>query len=262
MVWDDPQRGAKRVRPTPRGDAVLMYHSVGVPYPDGRTFENEEFRRHLEFLSEQFEVVRLPAVLEHHASERPRVAITFDGGYANFHENAYPVLREFDAPATVFAIPTRVGRVNDPPKSTIWTEWFDFMDADQLRTLVGDEMIEIGNKTLDHDRILPAIRDRSDLARQVNGGKEALESLLDIEVGSFCYPSGRYNDRSIAVVSEGHRLAVSTRPRFVRDGTDPMVIPRFDADAMDVATLGDRLTVSFERRARMRDRVNRVLGLS
>lgn len=239
-----------------------MYHSVGEPYPSGASFPPAEFRRHLSYLTERFEIVDLPTVLDVASADQPRVALTFDGGYANFYDRALPVLREFDAPATVFVIPERIGRRNPDPASTLWMEWFDFMTGPQLRELVADPLITLGNKTLDHRRVLPAIRSHEEVVTQVRGGKRRLEREFDTSVSRFCYPSGRFDGESRAVVRDCHEYAVTTCPRFVRDDIDPTLVPRWDADLIDADTLGRRLTRTNEWRVRLRDRLDRTLGVA
>ena len=91
-----------------RGVLVLGYHRIGVPAP--RAYDTalwsatqDEFDRQLSFVKRSAEVVSgddLPAAL---AARRGRhVALTFDDGYRDNHELAYPVLRAHGLPAVFF----------------------------------------------------------------------------------------------------------------------------------------------------------------
>ena len=91
-----------------RSVAVLMYHAV---WPDALPFENRcfvrerDFRSQVAFLAEHADVLT-PAVAHDRfrggAMEKPAVVITFDDGYQNNADVAFPVLAEYDLPATVF----------------------------------------------------------------------------------------------------------------------------------------------------------------
>lgn len=89
---------------------VLTFHRVR---PDGekaagRPMRNLEvaqsdFRRILEWMRARYEPQALGDWLGHAAPPaRPAFAVTFDDGWADNHEHAFPVLRELGIPATIF----------------------------------------------------------------------------------------------------------------------------------------------------------------
>ncbi len=94
--------------PTWRGVLVLGYHRIGAPVPGAHdtalwSATVDEFDRQLSFLERRADVVSgddLPAALE--APRGRHVALTFDDGYRDNHELAYPVLRANGLPAVFF----------------------------------------------------------------------------------------------------------------------------------------------------------------
>jgi lipopolysaccharide exporter len=94
--------------PTWRGVLVLCYHRIGRPGPgvhDPRLWSatQEDFDAQLQFLSRNVEVVsgdELAAALEEPRGRH--VALTFDDGYRDNYELAYPVLRAHGLPAVFF----------------------------------------------------------------------------------------------------------------------------------------------------------------
>ncbi|HET9361516.1 MAG TPA: polysaccharide deacetylase family protein [Vicinamibacterales bacterium] len=71
------------------------------------------FERHLEWLGRQFRFVSLDDIGEHAVSgvpfDGPVAAITFDDGYRDVYEQAYPTLKRMGIPAAVFVVTDLVG---------------------------------------------------------------------------------------------------------------------------------------------------------
>lgn len=93
---------------------VLMYHSV---VPDDCKWVGEdwlyvkvsEFKKQMNFLSENFHVVPLSTIknsstIPIYRSDKPTAVISFDDGYANNYHYAFPILKSYYLPATIFLI--------------------------------------------------------------------------------------------------------------------------------------------------------------
>jgi peptidoglycan/xylan/chitin deacetylase (PgdA/CDA1 family) len=89
-----------RVQRQPR---ILMLHGIGsAESPAGA------FRAQLSFLKRFFRIVPLEQIWTSSAADRdarPKLALTFDDGLRNNFSTAYPILKEFSAPATFFVCP-------------------------------------------------------------------------------------------------------------------------------------------------------------
>ena len=74
----------------------------------------EMFERHLDLVGRHFRFATLDEIGEHVAAGRPfteRVAaVTFDDGYRDNYEHAFPILRRRGIPAAVFVVTDLVGR--------------------------------------------------------------------------------------------------------------------------------------------------------
>jgi peptidoglycan/xylan/chitin deacetylase (PgdA/CDA1 family) len=91
---------------------ILMYHRVAEldDEPDLHELKVEphRFAAHVQHLCSHYRVVSLPQLAEQLARGGlcdAQVAITFDDGYVDNYVNAYPILRDRAAPATIF-LPT------------------------------------------------------------------------------------------------------------------------------------------------------------
>lgn len=83
----------------------------------GLVVSRQTFREHCRILKRNFDVVSLDEAcrfLEGGGfSDFPKAVITFDDGYLDNYEEAFPVLREFDLPATIF-LPTKMIGKDEP----------------------------------------------------------------------------------------------------------------------------------------------------
>jgi len=185
---------------------VLMYHSVKSSVPEGNRLIVSEatFERQMRFLRERgYTVLSLADIgdyIERQKKLPPRaVVITFDDGYRDNYTYAFPVLKKYNIPATIFLI---VDSVGEPDKLT----W------DQIREMRDSGLISFGSHTRSHP-FLTSLGSPDDLRREIVGSKTILEQRLGGSVETFCYPMGRFNETIRQTVKDaGYTVAVVTNP--------------------------------------------------
>ncbi len=88
----------------PRGSCtnVLLYHRVNTLEQDiwNISVSPEHFEQQMDFLRDAYEIVKFEDACL--STNTNAVSITFDDGYADFYENAFPVLEKYKIPATIF----------------------------------------------------------------------------------------------------------------------------------------------------------------
>lgn len=145
------------------------------------------------------------------------VILTFDDGYADNFEQAFPVLKRFGFVATVFLVtdfvnttrlfPWDLGKVSSeiPPVSFQTLKW------QQIREMAASGL-EFGSHTCTHPELAGLPPDR--FAEEITRSRHDLQEALKDEVVSFSYPRGNLNQEVLQTVERaGYRCAVVTPPR-------------------------------------------------
>ena len=130
--------------------------------------------------------------------ERP-IIITFDDGWVNQHEYALPLLLKYGFTATFFVVAEFVDRPG-------------FLSTAQLKEM-SDKGMGIGSHSCTHPR-LDAISPRA-AWHEISASKQILETKLALNIDTFAYPYGAYNQRVINwIQAAGYSAARAIDPRF------------------------------------------------
>jgi peptidoglycan/xylan/chitin deacetylase (PgdA/CDA1 family) len=250
---------------------VLMYHKVNDLWPNPTTVPTAVFEEQMGLLEElRYTPVSLDAVRDHYmdGGELPprAVLITFDDGYRDNLENAFPVLRRHGYPAVVF-VP--IGFLDDgrplPHEEPlrllgIRNETLGWDDLAELEA--GGVRIEshgIGHRPV--SELEPA-----EAAREIALSKLRLEECLGREVEAFAFVKGSLADyrpeHASLVQQAGYKLAftsvsgangpVSDRFRLRRYNVEPYPARTFElvlSGACDLIAVKDTVLGTHARRA-------------
>lgn len=231
------------INPQDQDIPIFLYHSVKPELEEGDSgsmvVTTENFENDLKYLSENgYTSIDLDTLIDSYNNPKAKLpkkpfVITFDDGYLNNYQHAYPLLQKYNTKAIMHTIVWSVGRdsfvLNDDPITPHFT-W------DQAREMIDSGLIELGSHSFDmhspagisygyeedcglglapmegesnseyYDRIYKDI-ERSNLIMEEN---------LGIKVNAFAYPYGIYNDTVIDVVKDlGFKLA------FIIDSDEP-----------------------------------------
>lgn len=210
---------------------VLMYHNIGIP-PKGSRLRSlyvtpRMFRFQMWYLKAAgFKIVPLNEILgliDGSVHGKKLVAITFDDGFADFYENAFPVLRQYKIPSTVFIVSDMAGRENlwDNEETGAKKKLLDWGKIIEMK----DKNVAFGSHTKTHPFL--SRMSEKEMEEQVTGSKKAIEEKLGLPVEHFCYPYGDYNGAVIgAVANAGYSAAFTTKRGFVHKGDNAFEIRR------------------------------------
>lgn len=175
-----------------------------------------DFANQMQYLSEQYTPISLEEMVRHLRYGIPlppnAMSVTFDDGYRDSYENAFPILDQYKIPATIFLTTDFIGTGHIPA----W-ENGHYRDNDRLMLSweevreMSDHGISFGSHTVTHPRLttldFPQVED------QLRRSKDVIEQQIGMAVTEFAYPSGNFNtDVKHAVEQAGYVGAVTTVP--------------------------------------------------
>ena len=109
---------------------ILMYHGVVKnknTHLSANHCSRKEFESEIKYLNENFDIVPLDVLFDlSNQNIKPRrktIAITFDDGYENNFTNAFPILKKYRVPATIFV----VGSCVSNPDYILWYDYLDII---------------------------------------------------------------------------------------------------------------------------------------
>lgn len=208
---------------------IFLYHVVKPEIEEGDNLEmvvtTEDFEADLKYLKDNgYNSIDLKTLKDFHEDPSVKLpkkpfVITFDDGYLNNYEYAYPLLKEYDTQAVIYTIVWSVGRdkfiLNDNNIIPHFT-W------EQGKEMVESGIIELGSHTYDlhnpeglsygHEIPCGYGIDKMEGENQedyynriyedIKRSKDLMEENLGIKINSFAYPYGIYNDRVIEILKD------------------------------------------------------------
>lgn len=205
---------------------VLQYHHISEKTPAATSLSPELFREHMVHLKQEgYSIVPLETLVASlktgEALPDKAVAITFDDGYDSVYTAAFPVLKDYGWPFTVF--------VNTQPLQQSLSQ---FVSWDQLR-----EMAEAGATIANHSYSHPHFQRRRTGESEGEWRKRIKDEILNAEetiakeTGQqhriLAYPYGEYDQATKALLAELDFVAFGQQSGPVGSNDDLQALPRF-----------------------------------
>lgn len=201
--------------------AILTWHSLD---DSGSVVSTPPsvFRRQIESLCE----ASIPVVpLEEIRGSSGSVALTFDDGYANLADHAFPLLERLGLPATVFAVSRYCGLSNQWPGQPAGSiPDLPLLSWEQLRALPPE--ITIGAHTASHPHLTELPTEECD--RELRECRDEIEQRLSRRVGSLAYPYGDCSDPVRRLAGRYFSIAAGTSFNFLSQDSNLLDLPRLD----------------------------------
>lgn len=169
---------------------ILTYHDFTIEEGSSYDMNIVEFEKQMDYLAaHNYSVISLSELLKGlkggQLPPKP-VVITIDDGFKSNYTLAYPVLKKYNFPATLFIYTNFIEKNNG---SLTWEE---------IREMTKNN-IEIGSHSLSHYNLLKYKNNENyetylaRIRREIFLSKEILESKIGSKVKFFAYPYGVYS---------------------------------------------------------------------
>lgn len=205
---------------------VFMYNHFGMAHYPDTSVRLEQFDAHLDYLAKNgYQVWPLERIVEHLRASKAipdkTVAITIDDGHISTHTHAYPRLRKYGWPFTVF----------------IYTDAIDqrlpaYISWEQMR-----EMQKHGgrfaNQSTRHDHLIRKQKGEDTAAWEkrvradITHARRRIEKELGAAPPLFSYPYGEYNTALADIVKELGYAGMGEQSGPLGSYSDLRVLPRY-----------------------------------
>ncbi len=187
---------------------VLSYHQFAEKSTNRMTVSRENFEAQMRLLKEKgYRVVSFGQLLDflEFRGQLPEkaVVITIDDGWRTAYDIAFPILRKYGYPATLFVY------------TQLITGGANTLSWDHVREMAA-EGIDVQCHTISHRNLaLPLAQESADqyftaVAREITESTRAIEQNLGKRPTILAYPYGETNGLAIALLKQqGYRAAVT-----------------------------------------------------
>lgn len=228
--------------------AVLMYHSIRTDYKYDNCINVDVFRQQLKMLiNSKFNIISLNTFLDFMEGKTTvpenAVLLTFDDGYEDFYKLAYPVLEEFNLPATMFVITSKIGDKSGWNPKIDETQMKD-MNANNIsfqshshdghyyvKGLFGKEDAFLVTRIFNNNYKLEDAKEYHDrVYNDLLKSKQVLDALLAQDTRVMAAPYGKVN-KTVEQVANlvGLDYNFTIKPGVVGQQSNMMRLPRINA---------------------------------
>ena len=180
---------------------ILLYHNfvTEVPNSDQDDFKYintpESFEENIKtFLDNGYTIISIKelADADKGKTELPNkpIIITFDDGYYSNYEYIYPILKKYNAKASIFIVTDKIGKEFDGIKYLGWDECLEMQNSGLV------EIYSHSKKHVFYDK-LPVREIRDDVKESYEMIEEHL-GKKDLKV--FAYPYGAYTEETVRIL--------------------------------------------------------------
>lgn len=208
---------------------VLCYHRFEEKPKDSLAIKPAEFEAQLKALQDHgIAVISMDDFLAWRRGEKsipPKSAvISIDDGYVSGYNVAWPILKKFGYPFTMYIYTDYVkGGKKSGGQSITWAQLAEMRDAG----------VDIGSHTASHSA-LNARKKKTDeeyaqwLVEELAGSKQLLENQLGIQVKTLAFPYGLHNEAvRKAAMDAGYEAAFTVYGQRLTHGADASMLGRY-----------------------------------
>lgn len=204
---------------------ILCYHRFGRTSNGKMTVSATALAAQLDWLvRNQFHVLKLADLRDWLAGKRAlplrSVVITADDGYASFYHHAFPLLKQYGLPATLFVYTDFIGAG-------------DAVDWAELQEMSRSGLVDVAAHSRTHRNLIERQPNETDEAYQqmllgeIRTPQTLLSQKLGIPIAHFAYPYGDANEAVLTTMArQRYQLAATVNPGGNAFFSEPLMLRR------------------------------------
>ena len=198
---------------------IVMYHAVGDG-PNDLFLQTNLFEQQIEYLSKNnYNFIDFEDIKNRKIPSKP-ILLTFDDGYKDVYDNAYPILKKYNVKATIFLISKTIGT----------PDYLSLQDISEMNSIISFQSHSVSHpdlRELDIDK----------LEYEIRVSKETIQGIVNNNVIAFCYPSGKFNENIIDITKKYYNYGISTVSGFYTFKDDSYIMKRIRINKGDTLNI-------------------------
>jgi len=197
---------------------VLIYHKIGDNRTPTTNLSIKKFKNQMLYLKENhYKVLSLKKVItmlkNHRKCPEKSVVLTFDDGYESIYKNAFPIIKKYKYPISVFL-----------PTEAIEKRYPDYMNIAQIKDMMKYN-VDFESHSYSHPHMI--FKSRSFIKNEIRNGIKFFTKNFHYKPYAFAIPYGEYNKTVIECAkSAGFDTILTQDSGAVDKNTDVYLIPR------------------------------------
>ena len=208
--------------------SILMYHSIG----ENTLFSSvapKDFEKQMEYLKQNnFNVVSIETLYNYLLDGTiplKTICLTFDDGYFDNFEIAFPLLQKYNFPATIFVNTHFMGKEID--RRGVKSKIFGWNES---KIMESSGIIDIEPHTINHIKLHKSSDE--EIEEEIIGCKNEIEKTLNKKCIFFAYPSGKYTQNVIEILKKNEfKLAFTVHKGLVWLTDNTLLLHRNSIDS-------------------------------
>jgi peptidoglycan/xylan/chitin deacetylase (PgdA/CDA1 family) len=196
---------------------VLLYHNFSQSTPKSTSISPVLFEQHLEYLKDNnFNVLSLSDMVQDLKNDSLPircVSLTADDAYISIYKNAYPLLKKYKMPLSVFVSTDSIDK-----------GFKAMMSWNNMREMK-NEGVEFYNHSIAHPYLIDTALKETNY--QIIHAQERLKSELGVNEKMFAYPYGEENIELLDNIEKLGYIGFGQHSGAISYGNDLSNLPRF-----------------------------------
>jgi peptidoglycan/xylan/chitin deacetylase (PgdA/CDA1 family) len=172
------------------GVLILNYHSINPNHKFST--QPADFEAQMKYVSENFKVIRLKDVYNPDLKGL-NLVISFDDGFSDNYQYAYPILKKYNLKATIFLVSDFI--INNLDITKDWAPYHGLapLKLEEIKEMSDSGLIDFGSHGKTHDQVSSFSQER--LRNELIESKQKIEQIVNKSIDCYAFPFGQKKQR-------------------------------------------------------------------